>query len=84
MTFFVVLVLRLDQLQQRLTTLRTFQIAGTTQKVTSRTMVQGDAIKLERRVEMRTERRFVEGNVDQFVKECYKWVKNKEASKLSN
>ncbi|XP_022102247.1 plectin-like [Acanthaster planci] len=71
---------KLKQLQDRLATLRNFQIAGTTQKVTTRTMVQGDAVKLERRVELRTERRFVEGNVDQFIQDCYKWVKNKESS----
>lgn len=75
---------RVEKLQTRLMTLRNYQIAGTSRKVTSKTKIEGEQITVERRVELHTERRVVDPQVYTFINECHHWVTTKTVRILAN
>lgn len=74
---------RVDDLQNKLMAVRNYQIAGKTQSVTTRTTVKGEQIRVERRVQLHTERRIVDPKIYGFLSECSSWVQSKSVSCLS-
>ncbi|XP_072170116.1 plectin-like [Diadema setosum] len=69
-----------EQLQNKLLAVRNYQIAGKTQSVTTKTMVQGEQIRVERRVQLHTERRIVDPKIYGFLDECSTWIQTKSVS----
>lgn len=75
---------RIGLLNERLMTARNYQIAGRTQRVTTKTTVSGDQVRVERRVELRTERRVVDPKIYSFLHECQTWIQSRTVSLLHN